>query len=48
MVLDVTPCGYAVYANEIEELGSVPAVAGFLASHRFKDLALDKFERVSR
>jgi hypothetical protein len=47
-VLDVTAGGYAVHAPEVAQLGSVPAVAGFLASKTFKDLTLEKWERVSK
>jgi len=46
--LDVTAGGFAVHAPEFAQLGAVPAVAGFLSSRTFKDLTLDKFERVSK
>jgi hypothetical protein len=47
-LLDVTASGYGVPAPEFSQLGNVPAVAGFLASKTFKELTLDKFERVSK
>jgi hypothetical protein len=47
-VLDVTASGDGVHAPEFSQLGSVPAVAGFLASKTFKETALDKFDRVSK
>lgn len=47
-MLDVTASGYGVYAPEFAQLGSVPGVAGFLASKTFKELTLDKFERVAK
>ena len=45
--VDVTAGGFAVHAPEFLQLGSVPAVAGFLSSKTFKDLT-DKFDRVSK
>lgn len=47
-LLDVTAGGYAVHAPEVAQLGTVPAVAGFLSSKTFKELTLDKWSRVSR
>jgi hypothetical protein len=47
-LLDVTAGGYPVHAPEVAQLGAVPAVAAFLSSKTFKELTLDKFERVSK
>jgi hypothetical protein len=47
-VLDVTASGHGVPAPELAQLGSAPAVASFLASRTFKELTLDKFERVAK
>lgn len=47
-LLDVTAGGYGVHAPEFAQLGNVPAVAGFLAPKTFKELTLDKFDRVSK